>query len=59
MESIGPECTELKQKYEQCFNKWYAEGFLRGDREDVCAPLFLEYKKCLDVHYNGDIVIMG
>lgn len=54
MESIGKECTELKQKYETCFNKWYAEGFLKGDRTDICAPLFQEYKKCLDVRNQCD-----
>lgn len=49
MDSIGPECTELKQKYEACFNKWYSEKFLKGDKNDECEPLFRQYKACLDV----------
>ncbi len=49
MESIGPECTKLKHKYEACFNKWYSEKFLKGDTHDECEPLFREYRACLDV----------
>jgi hypothetical protein len=50
MESLGPECTKLKQKYEACFYKWYSEKYLTGkSKEDECAPLFKEYRDCLEV----------
>lgn len=50
MESLGPDCTKLKQKYEACFYQWYSEKYLTGkSREDECAPLFKEYRECLEV----------
>ena len=49
MESIDPECTKLKQKYEACFYHWYQEKFLRGITQDDCAELFASYRACLDV----------
>lgn len=50
MDSIDPECTKLKQKYEACFYSWYSEKYLTGkSREDECAPLFKEYRQCLEV----------
>lgn len=49
MESIDPECTKLKQKYESCFYTWYQENFLNGDTHDKCATLFQEYRACLEV----------
>ena len=51
MESLGPKCTPLKQRYEECFNAWYAEKFLKGDLSETepCRDLFEEYKACLVV----------
>lgn len=50
MESLGPECTKLKQTYEACFFHWYSEKYLTGkSQEDECAPLFQEYRACLEV----------
>ena len=50
MESLGPECTKLKQKYEACFYQWYSEKYLTGkSKEDECAPIFSEYRECLEV----------
>ena len=40
MQSIGPECNELKKTYEACFNQWFSEKFLKGVKEDSCAPIF-------------------
>jgi TRIAP1/MDM35 family protein len=48
MESIDKRCTELKRKYESCFNAWYAGAYLRGDRNDPCTELFKEYRLCID-----------
>jgi TRIAP1/MDM35 family protein len=47
MQSIGKECTELKQKYDECFNSWFAEHYLKGNRRDVCQPLFRVYRDCI------------
>ncbi|KAI8370895.1 mitochondrial distribution/morphology family 35/apoptosis [Choanephora cucurbitarum] len=45
--SIGPNCTELKQKYDNCFNKWYSEKFLKGDTTPECEDLFKDYRACV------------
>ncbi|KXS16850.1 UPF0203-domain-containing protein [Gonapodya prolifera JEL478] len=31
--SLAPQCTPLKREYDTCFNKWYAESFLKGAYE--------------------------
>ena len=49
MESIGKHCTEAKHLYEQCFNKWYAEKFLKGDTSPECVELFEKYRACVMV----------
>ncbi|KAI9229374.1 MAG: mitochondrial distribution/morphology family 35/apoptosis, partial [Piptocephalis tieghemiana] len=45
--SIGKECTELKQAYDTCFNRWYAESFLKGNVTPACDELFEKYKACV------------
>jgi len=48
MNSIGPECNELKAKYDSCFNVWFSEKFLKGDTSDsMCKPLFVLYQDCV------------
>lgn len=47
MNSVGKDCNELKKKYEECFNMWFAEKFLKGDRTESCAPLFRSYQTCV------------
>lgn len=47
MNSIGKECDELKKVYEDCFNSWFSEKFLRGNKQDPCADLFLKYQACV------------
>ena len=53
MDSIGKDCGELKRDYDACFNKWYAEKFLKGlaDESDhvPCADLFHSYRACVEV----------
>lgn len=54
MNSIGAECTDLKHVYDQCFNKWYAQEFLKGDlTQHPCQELFEEYKACVLVTVRG------
>ncbi|RWS28706.1 hypothetical protein B4U80_06861 [Leptotrombidium deliense] len=47
MESIEKECTELKHKYDECFNSWFSEQFLNGKHQDKCRPLFMVYQECV------------
>ena len=32
MNSIGPECDELKKTYDSCFNVWFTEKFLKVNK---------------------------
>uniref|UniRef100_A0A2R5LGE6 Putative tp53-regulated inhibitor of apoptosis n=1 Tax=Ornithodoros turicata TaxID=34597 RepID=A0A2R5LGE6_9ACAR len=47
MNSVGSECTELKKAYDACFNVWFSDHFLRGRKEDRCAPLLKVYQDCV------------
>ncbi|KAL3858509.1 hypothetical protein ACJMK2_013094 [Sinanodonta woodiana] len=46
MDSVGKECNELKHAYENCFNEWFSEGFLKGKKDDPCSELFKTYQEC-------------
>ncbi|XP_055511227.1 TP53-regulated inhibitor of apoptosis 1 [Leucoraja erinacea] len=48
MNSVGNECLELKRVYDLCFNRWFAEKFLKGERSpDPCSELFKLYQECV------------
>ncbi|XP_013886039.1 TP53-regulated inhibitor of apoptosis 1 [Austrofundulus limnaeus] len=48
MNSVGEACTDLKREYDQCFNRWFAEQFLKGDRSgDPCTDSFRTYQRCV------------
>ena len=50
MQSTAPECGDLKNNYENCFNLWYTSKFLRGETSDgECKDLFEQYHACLKV----------
>ena len=50
MNSISPECQELKVQYDACFNRWFKEKFLKGQTDDSsCADLFSSYQSCVKV----------
>lgn len=64
MDSLGPECTPLKQRYDACYNKWYVDVFLQGralNSDDVaknknangdvvpCKEFFDDYKACVTI----------
>jgi len=50
MNSISPECQELKVQYDACFNRWFKEKFLKGQTDDAsCADLFASYQSCVKV----------
>ena len=53
MNSIGKECNELKAKYDECFQVWFSEKFLKGDHDDsMCKPIFGVYRDCVRVRKN-------
>jgi len=52
----GPWGGGTAQDYEQCFNRWYTEKFLKGDVTPACEDLFLEYKTCIMVKAQRDDV---
>ncbi|KAI8929055.1 hypothetical protein BC831DRAFT_509516 [Entophlyctis helioformis] len=47
MSSLSSDCTEVKDRYDTCFNKWYAEKFLKGDTTPACDELFKQYRECV------------
>ena len=54
MNSVDEECTPLKTKYDECFNAWFRDSFLKGKagHEEACGELFKAYQGCLKVHVN-------
>ncbi|KAK7811824.1 hypothetical protein U0070_016896, partial [Myodes glareolus] len=48
MNSVGEACTDMKREYDQCFNRWFAEKFLKGEGSgDPCTDLFKRYQQCV------------
>ncbi|KAK0186646.1 hypothetical protein F5146DRAFT_1066736 [Armillaria mellea] len=46
-DSLSPECTPLKHKYDSCFNEWF-EGYLEpAEFEGKCGKIWVEYKTCV------------
>lgn len=38
----------MKREYDQCFNRWFADKFLKGDGSgDPCTALFRRYQQCV------------
>lgn len=49
--SFAPECTELKHKYDHCFNQWYSEKFLKGKGiHNECEDFWEDYNECIMAH---------
>ncbi|SCU94496.1 LADA_0G08878g1_1 [Lachancea dasiensis] len=47
--SFAPECTELKHEYDNCFNQWYSEKFLKGlSMENECSKQWYAYTTCVE-----------
>lgn len=43
-------CAELRTAYHECFNRWYAEKFAKGQwQRDDCADHWHKYRACLEV----------
>ncbi|XP_023239458.1 TP53-regulated inhibitor of apoptosis 1-like [Centruroides sculpturatus] len=47
MNSVSSECGELKRQYDSCFNSWFVDKFLKGEKNDSCAALFKLYQDCV------------
>lgn len=48
-QSFAPECTELKKEYDNCFNEWYMEKFLKGNSiENECTKQWYAYTECVN-----------
>lgn len=49
MDSIAPECTNIKHDYDKCFNEWFSEKFLKGDTKlpESCENLYKKYQNCI------------
>ncbi|XP_062199362.1 uncharacterized protein At4g33100-like [Phragmites australis] len=44
-------CSELRAAYHECFNRWYAEKFAKGQwQRDDCAAHWHKYRACLEEH---------
>lgn len=47
--SFAPECTDAKLQYDDCFNKWYSEKFLKGESiQNECTELWDNYITCVN-----------
>lgn len=50
LNSFHPECSDLKHKYDQCFNSWFTEHYMNGHyNNDECQKVFDMYTNCVKV----------
>lgn len=54
MNSIDDSCTPIKAQYDDCFNSWFRDKFLKGKGDELghdqaCGKFFKEYQQCLKV----------
>lgn len=57
MESIVPQCTNLKHQYDKCFYEWFSEHYIKGDRKisPACEDLFKKYKDCIRPYIKEEL----
>ena len=62
MNSLGEDCTPLKQEYDTCFHKWFKSVFLKGkdspNHNEACGQFFQNYQTCLNVNFPISCRIM-
>jgi TRIAP1/MDM35 family protein len=48
--SFSGSCSNLKKKYDDCFNSWYSDEFLQGKGRmtNPCHEVFQQYRSCLE-----------
>jgi hypothetical protein len=62
--SFAPECTEAKKAYDNCFNEWYSEKFLKAKsvtNTNECEATWKVYESCIYVSYinlKSEILIL-
>lgn len=50
LNSFHPECNDLKQQYDQCFNVWFTSHYMNGHyNNDECQKIFEMYTGCVKV----------
>lgn len=50
LNSFHPECNDLKQQYDQCFNVWFTEQYMNGHyNNNKCQKIFEAYTECVKV----------
>ncbi|XP_027353991.1 uncharacterized protein At4g33100 [Abrus precatorius] len=51
-------CALLRDAYHNCFNRWYAEKFMKGhwDKQE-CVSEWQKYKACLSEHLEDKNLI--
>lgn len=50
LDSFHPDCTNLKQEYDQCFNFWFTEHYMNGHYNNhECQKIFEMYTSCVKV----------
>ena len=46
-------CAEVRAAYHECFNRWYAEKFAKGQwHKDDCVGQWNKYRACLEVNLD-------
>ncbi|CAA3001721.1 uncharacterized protein At4g33100 [Olea europaea var. sylvestris] len=46
-------CAHLRTAYHNCFNRWYAEKFLKGEwNKQECVSEWEKYRECLSQHLD-------
>ncbi|XP_025191000.1 TP53-regulated inhibitor of apoptosis 1-like isoform X2 [Melanaphis sacchari] len=48
LNSFHPDCNELKQRYDECFNVWFTEHYMNGHyNNEGCNKVFELYTDCV------------
>lgn len=51
LNSFHPECNDLKQQYDDCFNVWFTEHYMNGHyNNEECQKIFGMYTDCVKVN---------
>ncbi|KAL2346570.1 hypothetical protein Fmac_000570 [Flemingia macrophylla] len=51
-------CSLLRDAYHNCFNRWYADKFMKGHWDKLeCASEWQKYRACLSQHLEDKHLI--
>ncbi|KAL1310299.1 hypothetical protein HN51_052943 [Arachis hypogaea] len=50
-------CSHLRDAYNNCFNRWYSEKFMKGhwDKQE-CVAEWQKYRACLSQHLDDKLL---